>query len=158
VRRSPQRRPRIPANNHQGQPLSKALGHTFGDRQSTAAEAKKALLERFKAKKQQIDATAESRQAELMAIEIARQERKAQREAEKAREAEERARREAEERAEAERKAAEAKAEWDAQQSKLRPRSNANRGASADLIARVIADQARLRAERLAPQQRKTGS
>jgi hypothetical protein len=138
--------------------LSKALGHTFGDRQSTAADARKALLEKFKNKKQEIDASAEARQAELMAIEIARQERKAQREADKAREAEERAAREAAERAEAERIAAQQKAEWEEQQAKLRPRSNANRGASADLIARVIADQARLRAERQAQQQRKTGS
>jgi chromosomal replication initiation ATPase DnaA len=131
--------------------LSGFKGHTFTDRQQTAAEAKKALLEKFKSRIDDPELAAKREEH------LARAEARKIREAEKAAAALKRAEEEAASKAEAERLAAIAKAEWEAEQAKLRPRSNANRSASADMIARVIADHARIRAQR-ASGNRKTGS
>lgn len=131
--------------------MSGFKGHTFTDRQQAAAEAKKALLAKFKTKIEDPALIAKREEH------LARAEARKVREAEKAEAARIRAEQEAAERAEAERLEAIARAEREAELAKLRPRSNANRSASADLIARVIADQARLRAQRMTGN-RKTGS
>ncbi|WP_240476702.1 DUF6481 family protein [Geminicoccus roseus] len=89
----------------------------FSDRANSSAEAKKALLERFRAKATANDPAAAERQAERVAIARAREARKAERDAAKrelqAQQEAEKARREAE--IEAEKAAAAAEAELEAQ-------------------------------------------
>ncbi|HEV7415384.1 DUF6481 family protein [Tianweitania sediminis] len=113
----------------------------FNDRQKAANEAKKAMLERFKAKPAEDDPAVQARKAERQAIVEAR----AKREEEKARLKQEREAQEAAERAAREAAEAEAQrlAEEEAQREAL-----AKAEAEKDQIARLLADEAERKAKR----------
>lgn len=106
----------------------------FAERRQSAVEARKALLEKFKARPSEDDPEVQARRAEREAIAQAR----AQREAEKQRLKKEKAEREARDRAEREAAAA-AKAEAEAAQKAL---------SEEDLVSRLLADEAERKAKR----------
>ena len=106
----------------------------FAERRQTAAEAKKALLERFKAKPAADDPAMLARQAERKAIAEAREKRAAEREKLRREKAEAEARERAEREAAAE---AAARAEAEAKEQ-----------AEKDMIARLLADEAERKAKR----------
>ena len=114
---------------------------SFAERRTAAIEAKKALLEKFKAKPAPDDPAVLAKQAERQAILEAREKRAAEKEKlrqEKlAREAEDRAQREAA--AEAARVAAEEAAQAEAK---------AREAEESERIARLLADEATLKAKR----------
>jgi hypothetical protein len=114
---------------------------TFAERRDAANDAKRALLERFKARPAPDDPEVLARQAERKAILEARE----KREAEKARLREERRVREEAERVERERLAEEARirAEEEARVEETRRQAEEN-----ERIARVLADEAERKAKR----------
>jgi hypothetical protein len=114
---------------------------SFADRRNAASEAKKALLEKFKAKPAPDDPEVLAKQAERKAILDARE----RRDAEKARLKQEKLVREAEERAarEAAAEAARLAAEEAAQ-----AEAKAREAAESERIARLLADEATLKAKR----------
>jgi membrane protein involved in colicin uptake len=120
--------------NEQRRDAMKAVkGFTYNDRLSTQAEARKAMLEKFKARPSADDPDVMARQAERIAIAEARAEREAKRKAEREAEA---ARIAAEKKAEQERLAAEKLAreiaEKERQEREERERAERDRNLEAD--------------------------
>lgn len=122
--------------------------NTFSERRSTAAAAKQALLEKFKANAADNDPAVQERRAERARIAAAREarlaEKEAKRKAELAAIAAERKRKEEE------RLAAEAaiEAERLAAEQAIADEKAAREAAKSDLIKRVVADEAALKAAR----------
>jgi hypothetical protein len=125
-----------------------AKDNSFADRRSTAAAAKQALLEKFKARPAENDPAEIARRAERARIAEARTARLAEKEAR--RKAEEERRAAMREQAEAERLAAEAaiEAERLAAEQAVAEEKAARDTAKAALIKRVVADEAALKAAR----------
>lgn len=122
--------------------------NSFADRRSTAASAKQALLEKFKKRPAEDDPAEIERRAERARIAEARAARLAEKEAIKKAEADRRAAVRAQE--EAERLAAEAaiEAERLAAEQALADEKNARDAAKAEMIKRVVRDEAALKAAR----------
>jgi hypothetical protein len=128
--------------------LTKFSFNNFSDRQATAAEARKALLEKFKSRPTEDDPEVQARKAERAAILKAREEREAAKAAARAAEAERLAKIKAERDAQelAERTAREAQAEAE---------RAAREAARANLVTRAIMDQMDWKAQRLAARKKR---
>jgi len=114
---------------------------SFADRRTAASEAKKALLEKFKAKPAPDDPEMLAKQAERKAILEARE----RRDAEKARLKQEKLAREADQRAAAEAAAEVARL---AAEEAANAEAKAREAAESERIARLLADEATLKAKR----------
>jgi hypothetical protein len=128
--------------------LAKFSFNNFSDRQAAAAEARKALLEKFKNRPAEDDPIVQARKAERAAILQARQEREAMkakaRAEEEARQAAIRAEKEAQEAAE--------RAAREAQEAAARA---AREAARSNLVSRAILEQMDWKAQRLAARKKR---
>jgi flagellar biosynthesis/type III secretory pathway protein FliH len=128
--------------------LSK-FSFNFTDRQATAAEAKKALLEKFKNRPtEETDPVLAAKRAERSAILKAREEREAAKEAIRAEEAARKAKLKAE-------KEAQEAAERAAQEAQAEAERAAREAARANLVTRAIMDQMDWKAQRLAARKKR---
>jgi Family of unknown function (DUF6481) len=127
--------------------LSK-FSFTYTDRQATAAEAKKAVLEKFKSRASQDDPVLAAKRAERSAILKAREEREAAKEAIRAEEAARKAKLKAE-------KDAQEAAERAAHEAQVEAERAAREAARANLVTRAIMDQMDWKAQRLAARKKR---
>jgi len=128
--------------------LPKFSFNSFADRQAAAAEARQALLEKFKNRPSEDDPAMAAKKAERAAIVKARDEREAAKEATRAAEAA----RKAKIKAEIEAKEA---AERTAREAQLEAERAAREAARANLVTRAIMDQMDWKAQRLAARKKR---
>jgi hypothetical protein len=128
--------------------LSKFSFNNFNDRQTAAAEARKALLEKFKNRPSADDPALAAKRAERAAVLKAREEREAVKAAQRAAEAERQAA------LKAEQDAKEA-AERAAREAQLEAERAAREAARANLVTRAIMDQMDWKAQRLAARKKR---
>jgi Family of unknown function (DUF6481) len=128
--------------------LPKFSFNNYTDRQTAAAEARKALLEKFKSRPTEDDPEVAARKAERLAILRAREEREAAKAAAKAAEDAIKAK------LKAEREAQEA-AERAAREAQIEAERAAREAARANLVTRAIMDQMDWKAQRLAARKKR---
>jgi hypothetical protein len=128
--------------------LPKFSYNNFSDRQTTATEARKALLEKFKSRPTEDDPEVIARKAERLAILKAREEREAAKAAAKAADDAIKAK------IKAERDAQEA-AERAAREAQIEAERAAREAARANLVTRAIMDQMDWKAQRLAARKKR---
>ena len=141
------RKPYPPAHV-QDRDLPKFSFNSFSDRQTAAAEARKALLEKFKNRPTDDDPEVVARKAERAAVLQARQEREAAKAAAKAAEQARLAQIKAE-------KDAREAAERAAREAQLEAERAAREAARANLVTRAIMDQMDWKAQRLAARKKR---
>ena len=121
---------------------------SYTDRQATAAEARKALLEKFKNRPPEDDPVLAAKKAERSAVLKAREERDAAKQAIRAEEAARKAKLKAE-------KDAQEAAERAAQEAQAEAERAAREAARANLVTRAIMDQMDWKAQRLAARKKR---
>ena len=133
---------------HKGSDLTKFNFNSFSDRQTTATEARKALLEKFKNRPSEDDPVVVARKAERSAIVNARDERESAKAAIRAQEAALKAQIKAEQ-------AAQEAAERAAREAQIEAERAAREAARANLVTRAIMDQMDWKAQRLAARKKR---
>ncbi len=128
--------------------MSKFVFNSFTDRQASATEARKALLEKFKNKQAQDDPVIAAKKAERSVVIRAREEREAAKAAIRAEEAARLAAIKAE-------KEAQAAAERAAHEAQVEAERAAREAARANLVTRAIMDQMDWKAQRLAARKKR---